>query len=120
MHIAIANLDRSMGPNGHGGVMGDHDDRQRVSGQLVKQTQHLLTSLRIQVARWLVTQHECRTADQRAGDRYPLPLATRELRRDCPHSFAETDPVQDLNCSVATLAASQLLVEQAGLDVFNG
>jgi len=63
-------------------AMGDHDQsRPPLPVQPIEQVEHVRGVARVQVARWLVRQHERRLVDQRPRDRHALAFADRQLRR---------------------------------------
>ena len=66
---------------GEADLVGDHDHRHAVGGQLAHHVEHLADELRVERRGRLVEQHQLRLHRQRAGDRHPLLLAAGELRR---------------------------------------
>ena len=75
-------VDRARGKRGGDlVVVGDHDDRRAGRVQLVQQREDVLAGAAVEVAGRLVGEHDRRPPEQRAGDRDPLALAARQLRR---------------------------------------
>ncbi len=77
--------------------------------QVTQLDAHLLPQLGIEVRQRLVQQHHGRAADQRAGDRHALLLATRELRGAAVVVVAQAHHVQRLAHLFADLFTRQLL-----------
>src|SRR5207237_10858694 len=74
----------------------------------------------VEVGGGLVGEHERRLADQRAGDRYPLLLSARELRRPVTRAIGQADLSQRRAHARAAVATVARLDEQRVLDVFPG
>ena len=77
----------------------------------------LLAGGAVEVAGRLVGEHDRRPADERAGDRHPLPLAARELGRASEQPIAEPDPVKRLCGPFTALVRRRPRVEEAVGDV---
>src|SRR5262249_19194209 len=71
----------SAGIASHVGLMGDHDDGDAVTVQVLEQGHDLHAGPRVESASGLVGQDEHRLIDERAGDGDTLLLAAGELRR---------------------------------------
>uniref|UniRef100_J2K6A4 6-pyruvoyl-tetrahydropterin synthase n=1 Tax=Streptomyces auratus AGR0001 TaxID=1160718 RepID=J2K6A4_9ACTN len=75
-------------------LMGDHDHRHAVPGELLHDVQHLIDHLRVQRGGRLVEQHHLRVHRQRAGYRHALLLTAGELCGVLVRLGADTDPVE--------------------------
>jgi hypothetical protein len=83
-------------------VMGDDDHRLALGAiQVAQEPEHLRARARVQVARRLVGQDELGIGEERPGDRDPLLLASRELRRQVIGAVRQPDPVQQGRCALA-------------------
>jgi hypothetical protein len=75
-------------------LVGDHDDRPAVRVQVGEQREDVVGAAAVERARRLVGEQEHRVRRDRAGDRHPLLLAARQLRRQVVHPVAQPDLLQ--------------------------
>ena len=85
------------------GVVGDHD-HEAVLGHVLEQVHDLHGRVRIERAGRLVGQDDVRVVDQCAGDRHALHLAAGQLVWLLVDVFAESDLLQRLARTFATVA----------------
>src|SRR5690606_16488793 len=78
---AIADLDDALCVLGDLHIVRDDDDGVAFGVQLLQDLHHLLAAVRIERAGRLVGQDDFAAVHQRAGDTYPLLLATGQLAR---------------------------------------
>ena len=93
---AVEHDDAVADPAGEVHLMGHHDHGHALIGQRLHDAQHLAHRLRIERRGRLVEQHQRRRHRERAGDRDPLLLAARKLRRMLVGVVGEADLAQQL------------------------
>ena len=98
------------------GVVGDHD-HEAVLGHVLEQVHDLHGRVRIERAGRLVGQDDVRVVDQCAGDRHALHLAAGQLVRLFIDVFAESDLLQRLARTFATVGLADAGNRQREFDV---
>jgi hypothetical protein len=92
MQAAVAQGQDALGTLGERRVVGDdHETRLPRTIERQHQLENAGGGLPIEIAGRLVGEHAGRLGDQRARDRRPLPLASRQLRRGVPQTVPESD-----------------------------
>ena len=86
---------RSQSRSASSRVVGGEQDRAATRAEALDQLPELSAGLRIEPGGGLVEKEELGVADQRAGEREPLPLTSRELADARPRLLAELDQVDD-------------------------
>ena len=78
-------------------IVGDDDEtRFELLIELKHEFEHVLAVARVEIAGWLIGQHQLRLRDQRAGDRSALTLATGQLTRLVRQSLAQSNAAKQL------------------------
>ena len=90
----VEHLDAAPHPGGDRMVVGDHDDRGAAGVELFQQVKQRRAGRGVQVARRLVGQHHRRAADDRPGDRHPLPFTAGQLGRPGAGPVLQADPLE--------------------------
>jgi len=85
--------------------VGDDDDRMSTGGQMTGQP---VDALHVEVVGRLVEHQQVGPLEQRAGDRHPLLLPTRELG-DRPLPLFDAQPVEQLARLVAGVPPAQAI-----------
>ena len=106
---AVVDVDDPPGMPGHGGVVGDQDDRDAVRlVELLEHAQDLLARAGVEVARGLIGEQQRRTVHQGPGDRHALLLAAGKLGRLVVQPVLEPDPAEHLLGPLPGLALGEV------------
>ncbi len=100
--------------------MGDHDDGDAISVEVLEQLDDLLCPARVQVPGGFVCQHDRWASNDRAGDRNALTLAARELGGAVLEPVGEPDALQRGGRELAPLTGVDAAVDQPVGDVLEG
>src|SRR5215472_47269 len=105
--LSVAQDDPARGVHCQRGIMGDkHQSRALGTVELEQKIKHVLAVRRVEVACWLVCQHNRRTQHEGAGQRDALLFPARELNGIVVEPLTEADRREQLPCTVKALATA--------------
>ena len=73
------------------GIVGDKDDSSTGFVQALKDRHYFVRRSTIEIAGWLVRKKKIGLVDERPGNRHPLLLPARQLRRAVRNAIAEAN-----------------------------
>jgi hypothetical protein len=110
-HLAVGDHHRAAGARRAGLVVGHHDDRLALVGQLLEQFEDRLRRAAVQVARRLVGDDQRRVIGQGASDGHPLLLAAGDGRRPLARLLGHAHSFQQAHGPLAPLGRRKEAVD---------
>jgi hypothetical protein len=108
---AVSHRYQPIGGRRHTFVMRDNHERLPAGTQLLEQPQHLQGGSAIEIASWLVGEHDPGFVAKRPGDRDALPLTAGQRRWEMPRTIVKADLLEQLlrpgSCSSRRSACQQ-------------